>query len=143
MYNTILIPLENSCADQAILQHIRPLAKVHGSRLILIHVADGFVARYQSQLNLQDSEEMNTDRDYLSRQCAELSREGFEVSAMLEQGDPAARIVQIAEEKKCDLIAMSTHGHGIVKDVLLGSVASGVRHRTAIPVLLVRAPHVD
>jgi nucleotide-binding universal stress UspA family protein len=139
MYAKVLVPLENSRADQAIVDHVRQLARMHGSRLLLVHVADGWVARYQNQLDLQDSEEMRGDRDYLDRRRAELAAEGFEVETLLEQGEPARRIVQVAEDRGCDLIAMATHGHGIVKDILLGSVAAGVRHRTRVPVLLVRA----
>ena len=139
MYRTILIPLENSPTDAAILTHIRPLAKLCGARLILAHVADGLVARYQQPLNLADSEEMQKDRDYLERMRGELAAEGFDVATALACGEPAKEILALAEQENCDLIAMSTHGHGFVKDVLLGSVAENVRHRTDIPVLLVRA----
>lgn len=138
MYRTILIPLENSPADEAILTHIRPLARLHGSRLVLVHVADGFVARYQEQLDLQDSQEMRGDREYLERKRHELEGEGFDVTAYLACGEPTQRILELAEREKCDLIAMSTHGHGFIKDLFLGSVAAGVRHRTDIPVLLLR-----
>ena len=139
MYQTILIPLENSWADEAILNHVRPLARLLDSRLILVHVADGVVARNQEQLNLDDSEEIRGDRQYLEDRRAALASEGFEVSARLACGDPAEQIVSVAAEEHCDLIAMSTHGHRLIKDVVLGSVASAVRHRTEIPVLLVRA----
>ena len=143
MYHTILIPLENSWADETILNHIKALARLMGSRLILVHVADGVVARNQEQLNLDESEEMRLDRQYLEERRAALAGEGFEVSARLACGDPADEIVSVAAEEHCDLIAMSTHGHRLIKDVVLGSVASAVRHRTDIPVLLVRAsrPH--
>src|SRR5262245_57707394 len=139
MYRTILIPLENSPTDQAILTHIRPLAKQLGSRLILIHVADGYAARYQESLKLAESEEMREDQQYLDDQRSALSKEGVEVTAHLACGEPATEILKTAEREHCDLIAMSTHGHRIVKDIVLGSVASAVRHRTDIPVLLVRA----
>ncbi|HVZ95110.1 MAG TPA: universal stress protein [Phycisphaerales bacterium] len=139
MYRTILVPLENSAADEAILSHIRSLAKLLGSKLVLIHVADGHVARNQSQLNLEDSEEMRVDRAYLERRTAELSGDGYQVSWKLAAGDPAREITQAAEREGADLIAMSTHGHRLVMDVLLGSVASEVRHRSRVPVLLVRA----
>lgn len=139
VYRVILIPLENSPADEAVLQHIRPVAVLHDSRLILVHVADGYVARYQKQLDLQDSEEMKKDRAYLEMRRSQLEREGFSVVTCLEQGDPVTRIVHVAEQRGCDLIAMSTHGHGMVKDLLLGSVSDGVRHKTLIPVLLVRS----
>lgn len=140
MYKTILVPLENSWADDTILKHIRLLARSMDSRLILMHVADGVVARNQEQLNLDESVEMRGDRRYLEERRAALAGEGFVVSARLACGDPAEQIVSVAAEEHCDLIAMATHGHRLIKDVVLGSVASAVRHRTDIPVLLVRAP---
>ncbi len=140
LYQTILIPLENSPADGTILEHIRALARLCGSRIILVHVADGHVARNQEQLNLEDSEEMRTDRAYLSQRQEDLRRDGFEVSCQLACGDPAEQIIRLAHNEHCDLIAMSTHGHGFIKDALLGSVANEVRHRTDIPVLMVRVP---
>jgi nucleotide-binding universal stress UspA family protein len=140
MYRTILIPLENSPTDETILAHIQPLARLAGARLILVHVADGFAARNQAQLDLEDSEEIRADRAYLDQRRQELTQAGFQVTTLLVCGDPADQILALAEREGCDLIAMSTHGHGFIKDVLLGSVANSVRHRTAIPVLLVRAP---
>ncbi len=139
MYRNIVIPLENTAADEAILSHIRTLAKLTGAKLWLVHVADGHVARNQKQLNLEDSEEMRTDRAYLERRKAELGGEGFGVEIVLRCGDPIKEILALAERVPADLIAMSTHGHGLLMDVLLGSVASGVRHKTDIPVLLVRS----
>jgi len=140
MYRVILIPLENSPVDTVILQHIRPLAKLMSSRLVLIHVADGFAARNQEQLNLEDSEEIVGDRTYLKKRADEMASEGFNVSFRLECGDPADQIIAAAKAEDCDLIAMATHGHRFVKDVLLGSVANSLRHRTNIPVLMVRVP---
>ncbi len=138
IYKSILIPLENSAADDTILTHIRPLAKITAARLMLIHVADGFAARYKNQLNLEDSEEIRLDREYLERRRAELQSDGFTVEAVLACGEPAQEILAAAQREGCDLIAMATHGHRFIKDVLLGSVAENVRHRTSIPVLLVR-----
>jgi nucleotide-binding universal stress UspA family protein len=139
MYKNIVIPLENTQADGAILSHIRPLAKLTGAKLWLVHVADGHVARNQAQLNLADSEEMQSDREYLEKRRGELAGEGFAVEVVLKCGDPTKEILALAERVPADLIAMSTHGHGILMDVLLGSVASGVRHKTDIPVLLLRS----
>ncbi len=140
MYKHILVPLDNSPADEAILKHIRGLARLCGARLTLVHVADGFMARNQERLNLDESDEMREDRAYLERQQAELDGEGFTVNAILACGEPTSHIVSIAEDQQCDLIAMSTHGHRLIADLILGSVANEVRHRTEIPVLLVRAP---
>jgi len=140
MYRTILVALENSPVDATILRHIQPLARLTGGRLILVHVADGFAARNQEQLDLEDSEEIRADRAYLDKCGEELSRAGLEVQTVLACGNPAEQILAIVEREQCDLIAMATHGHRFIKDVLLGSVADAVRHRTDIPVLLVRAP---
>jgi nucleotide-binding universal stress UspA family protein len=139
MYKHILIPLDNSAADQAILSHIRGLARLTGGRLTLLHVADGFMARNQDQLGLDESDEMRADRAYLEARRAELASEGFTVDTILACGEPSEHIIAIAEREACDLIAMSTHGHRLIGDLILGSVASEVRHRTDIPVLLVRA----
>lgn len=139
MYGTILVAVENSDADKTILAHVRQLARMCRSRLILMHVADGFVARTQKSLNLQDSEEILADRAYLDRCRDAMIAEGFEAQTVLGMGDPATELVAKAEELRVDLIAMATHGHGFIADLIRGSVASAVRHKTAIPVLMVRA----
>jgi nucleotide-binding universal stress UspA family protein len=82
---------------------------------------------------------MRQDRDYLEKREQELRSEGLDASAVLTWGDPAERIVEVAESNGCDLIAMGTHGHRLIGDILYGSVATDVRHRSKIPVLLVRA----
>ena len=139
MYKRILVPLENSAYDQAILDHVTELAHACGAAVLLVHVADGWVARTYKQLNLRESEEMQRDRGYLDEVAARLAADGIEVDAVLAGGDPSHEIVQLAEREECDLIAMSTHGHQFVKDVLYGSVANEVRHISKVPVLLVRA----
>ena len=137
MYTHILVPLDNTPADEAILEHIRGLARLSGARITLVHVADGFMARNQQRLG--ESQEMREDREYLERRQSELNGEGLSTSALLLCGDPTKEILGVAKKEKCDLIAMSTHGHRFLSDIILGSVASEVRHRTDIPVLLVRA----
>ena len=140
MYRTILIPLENSPADQTILDHIRPLAQMHGSTLLLMHVADGWVARNYDNLELAESEEMREDRTYLEKRAGELRSEGFTVDYVLAMGEPSDEIVRFCKEHKVDLIAMSTHGHRFISDLLYGSTADKVRHLVDVPVLLLRAP---
>lgn len=138
MYRTILIPLENTRTDEAILSHVRPLAKLTGAAIVLVHVADGFAARHQQALNLADSPEIVADREYLAKRERELSTEGFTVRAVLELGDPATGLLNVAERERADLIAMATHGHGLIGDLIRGSVAEQLRHRTHVPVLMVR-----
>lgn len=142
MYRRILVTLENSPYDEAILEHVARLARFCGASVLLVHVADGFVARTWQQLDLRESEEMHRDRDYLESMAARLEEAGVAADAVLAGGDPPREIVAVAEREGCDLIAMSTHGHRGVADLVHGSVANEVRHRSTIPVLLVRGyPH--
>lgn len=139
MYKKILIPLENSVADKAILQHIKPLAKMMGASLLLMHVANGWVARNYERLNLADSDEIKADRAYLASVTEALKAEGFEVDHVLAMGEPSDEIVKFTRKHKVDLIAMSTHGHRFISDLLYGSTADKVRHLVDVPVLLLKA----
>ena len=138
MYHRILVPLECSAYDDAIVAHVRDLARLCRASVVLIHVADGFAARNQHQLGLRESDEMRQDRAYLEAKCEELEAAGIDAECVLAGGDPSGEIAAAAERERCDLIAMSTHGHRGVQDLLRGSVANDVRHRTAVPVLMVR-----
>ena len=138
MYHHILIPLENTPADETILTHIKPLARMTGAKLLLVHVADGWVARNFNQLQLAESEEMKQDRAYLEGRRAELDAEGFTCAAVLALGEPSDEIIKLAREKDVDLIAMTTHGHRLISDILYGATADKVRHAVDVPVLLLK-----
>ncbi len=138
MYHHILIPLENTPADETILTHIKPLARMTGAKLLLVHVADGWVARNFNQLQLAESEEMKQDRAYLEGRRAELAAEGFTCTAVLALGEPSDEIIKLAQEKDVDLIAMTTHGHRLISDILYGATADKVRHAVDVPVLLLK-----
>ena len=138
MYKTILVPVENRETDQTILKHIRPLARLAHSKLMLVHVADGWVARNYENFKLQESEEMKEDRAYLANLERELRDEGFEVSSILAMGEPSTEIIKLARAEPVELIAMSTHGHRFISDLLYGSTADKVRHNVDIPVLLLK-----
>jgi nucleotide-binding universal stress UspA family protein len=139
MYRRILVAVENSRADRTILAHVGQLAKLTGAELLLVHVADGWAARNFDQLKLRESEEMKADRAYLATLQRDLAAEGFTVETHLALGDPATELVRAAEARSADLIAMSTHGHKGLADVLHGATADRVRHDVKIPVLLLRA----
>jgi nucleotide-binding universal stress UspA family protein len=138
MYKKILVAIENSEADRTILEHVAPLARLTGARLVLVHVADGWAARNYDELNLRESEEMKEDRAYLARTMAELQERGLQVDALLRMGDPAKEICRAADEQAVDLIAMATHGHRGVSDVIHGQTVDHVRHKVRVPVLLLR-----
>jgi manganese transport protein len=139
MYKKILVALENSRADESLLPHIKQLAKQLGSHLLLVHVADGWVARNFNRLDLAESDEMRTDRAYLEQIAAQLRADGLSVTTQLALGDPPAEILKAAETERCDLIAMTSHGHRLIGDIIYGSTIEEVRHRASIPILVVRA----
>jgi nucleotide-binding universal stress UspA family protein len=139
MYKRILVALENSRADDSLVPHITELARRLGSELLLVHVADGFVAQNFDQLKLAESEEMKTDRAYLAAVAEQVGAAGLHVVTELALGDPPTEILKTAKARECDLIAMTSHGHKLIGDIFLGSTIEKVRHNTAIPILVVRA----
>jgi nucleotide-binding universal stress UspA family protein len=139
MYRKILVALENSRADESLLPHVAELAKQFQSHVLLVHVADGWAARHFNQLKLIESEEMRDDREYLERSAAQLRAEGIVVSVYLAMGEPSQEILRTADAEECDLIAMTTHGHRWLQDLMFGSTISAVRHKAEVPILLVKA----
>jgi len=138
MYKRILVAIENSAADKTILAHVTSLARLTGAELLLVHVADGFAARHFDDLKLRESEEMRSDRAYLEGLKDALTAEGLHVEYELAMGDPATELIRAVETRGADLIAMSTHGHRFVSDIVHGTTADKVRHLVKVPVLLLR-----
>lgn len=139
MYKKILVALENSRADESLIPHVTELAKQLKSELLLLHVADGFAARNFNQLKLAESEEIKADRAYLEIVAEKFREQGLTATTQLAMGEPPKEILRAAEKEKCDLIAMASHGHRLIGDLIFGSTIHEVRHNTNIPVLLVRA----
>jgi len=137
MYKTILLTLDCTPTDRAMIEHIKPLAKSAGSRVMLLHVADGWAARTYGRDAV--SPEISEDTAYLEKVRAEFRAEGISTEADLALGDPATEIVKWVKQKGCDLVAMSTHGHRFFADLFFGTTASRVQHNISIPVLLLRA----
>jgi nucleotide-binding universal stress UspA family protein len=137
MYKTILVTLDSTPSDRAIIEHAKQLAKLAQSRVVLLHVADGWAARTYGQDAV--SPEISEDNEYLKKVQAEFQGAGIAAQAELAYGDPAKEIVKWVEQKGCDLVAMSTHGHRFLADLFLGTTASRVQHKIRVPVLLLRA----
>lgn len=137
MYDTILVTVDGTATDRAIIEHVKQLAKLAGSRLVLLHVADGWAARTYGPDAV--SPEIAEDTAYLEHLLSEFEAAGIRAEAELAYGDPAKEIVKWVQQKGCDLIAMSTHGHGFLADVFLGTTATQVQHSVSVPVLLLRA----
>jgi nucleotide-binding universal stress UspA family protein len=138
MYRRILVAIENSDADRTILDHVEQLARVTGGSLLLVHVADGWAARHFNELQLRESEEMKGDRDYLEQLRTALTSRGLTVETRLALGDPATELIKLAHEGGIDLVAMATHGHRGLSDLVHGTTVDRVRHFVRVPVLLLR-----
>lgn len=138
MYRRILVAIEHSDADRAILSHVEELAQLTGAELLLVHVADGWAARNFNQLKLRESEEIQDDRAYLESLRTELQNKGLTVDTRLLMGDPATELVKAVDTEKADLLAMATHGHRFLQDLVKGTTVDRVRHLVTVPVVLVR-----
>lgn len=137
MYKIILVTLDGTSTDRAIIGHVKELAKLARARVVLLHVADGWAARTYGPDAV--SAEITQDTAYLKRIRDEFQAAGITTDAELAYGDPATEIVKWVEQKGCDLVAMSTHGHRFLADIFLGTTASRVQHSISVPVLLLRA----
>jgi nucleotide-binding universal stress UspA family protein len=137
MYKTILITLDTTPTDRAIIEHIKQLAGMMNSSVVLLHVATGVPA----QVHGPDAagKEIEEDRAYLEQVQAEFTAAAIPAKTELAFGDPVKEIVKWVENNHCELIAMSTHGHQFVADLLLGTTANRVQHNVSVPVLLLRA----
>jgi nucleotide-binding universal stress UspA family protein len=137
MYDKILVTLDGTPTDRAIIEHVKQLAKLAGSRLILLHVADGWAARTYGPDAV--SPEITEDTAYLQKIRDEFRAAGIPTDAELAYGEPSREIIKWVQQKGCDLVAMSTHGHRFLADVFLGTTATRVQHNISAPVLLLRA----
>jgi universal stress protein A len=137
MYDRILVTLDGTPSDRAIIEHIKQLARLVHSHVVLLHVADGWAARTYGPDAV--SPEIAEDTAYLERVCTEFQSAGIPAEAKLAYGEPAEEIIKWVKKEGCDLVAMSTHGHRFLADIFLGATATRVRHRIGVPVLLLRA----
>jgi len=137
MYKTILVTLDGSQTDRAIIEHIKPLASMMHSRVVLFHVASGAQAKYYG--SDASGTEVERGNEYLGQIREEMRRAGIEAEAELAFGDPAREIINWVKREGCDLVAMSTHGHHMLADLVLGTTAIRVQHNISVPVLLLRA----
>ncbi len=142
MYRKILVALENGKADVSLLPHVAELAKIVGAELLLVHVADGWAARNFDQLSLAESDEIKADRAFLASTAEVLQAKGLRVQTELAMGNPPQEILKVATAQGCDLIALASHGHKLIGDMIHGSTIEKVRHNTTIPLLVVRAVSV-
>lgn len=137
MYKTILVTVDGTPTDRAIIEHVKQLARLAQSRVVVLHVADGWAARTYGPDAV--SREISDDTAYLQKVREEFQAAGISAVSEMAYGEPANEIIKWVREKGCDLVAMSTHGHRFIADFFLGTTATRVQHNISVPVLLLRA----
>jgi nucleotide-binding universal stress UspA family protein len=136
LYTRILVPLDGSAIDEALLEHVAEIARLTGAEVVLLRVAH-YHTRDTMAHEVEEAEEL------LARAAEELSGKDVKVQTLVGRGEVAGEIVAQAESLHTDLIAMATHGHGLVARTVLGSVAEDVRHHTSVPLLLLKGGHEE
>src|ERR1039458_5434494 len=101
MYKTILVTLDGTPSDQAIIDHVKQLAKLAQSRVVLLHLDAGWAARTYGSDAI--SPEITEDTAYLKRVQAEFQAAGIPADAELAYGDPVTEIVKWVRQKGCSL----------------------------------------
>lgn len=136
--HTILHPTDFSAMSDHAFQLACSLARDHGGRVVVLHVALPPVVGYRGEIGEPSEGECKALEDRLKQIQADDPK--IPITHLLEQGDPAAEILRIAGEIKSDLIVMGTHGQSALRRMLMGSVADQVVRQATCPVLTVKMP---
>ncbi len=147
MWKTILVPHDfSSCANHASAL-ARDVAKIHGARLVLLHVAELPPMLGPTATVVPDEGGAPiTVRDYAVRSAeahledlaARLRVDGVDVTTVASLGNVSSEVADCAEREQVDLIVMGTHGRTGLAHVVLGSVTEKVVRHSKVPVLTVR-----
>ncbi len=143
---SILVPLDFSDVTERVLDVATRLGAGFGSRLRLLHVAapdddTGFVGYEAGPQVVRDqvAHELREEHRALQRLAERVGQRGLEAEALFVQGPTIETILEQADKIDADVIVLGSHGHGVLRRALLGSVSEGVMHRSARPVLVVPA----
>ena len=131
LYKNILVTIDCSKVDDVIIDHIIKLAKIHGSRVNLLHVIHSHTLD-QNQCLSEKSQK------YLDKYKKKFNKEKISVNIIIRGGEPENEIIKEIEDNNYDLIAMATHGHQHFMDFIYGSVSNKLKHKTKIPILLMK-----
>jgi manganese transport protein len=136
-YSSILVPLDHSESDQEALGNALALARMHGSKLVLLHVEEGI----PSQLfgSLSSTAEITEGQEYLRNVVESLREQNVTVEVVVRHGkSPAREIAEAVRDVRPDLLVMASHGHTGFKDLIFGTTINSLRHRVKVPILIVR-----
>jgi nucleotide-binding universal stress UspA family protein len=145
MFEVILVPLDGSKRAETILPYVEDVAMARKSKVILLQVVEpstlmvtpyDMVPYYDTELAERIVQEAKV---YLASRQGELRDKGIQAETAVMQGPVVRTILDVADQKGANLIAMASHGRTGMARVFYGSVAAGVLHSADRPLLLVRA----
>ena len=136
-FQKILFPVDMSDSCTAAAPFVETIAKQFKAEVTLLHVLElppGYMSDWYGYMALVDTEGIRKARakefnGYLTDRFS-----GLEVKHTLLEGDSGPLISSFAQEQGMDLIMMPTHGYGVFRSLLLGSVTAKVLHDAACPV---------
>lgn len=135
--DVIGVALEHDQADAEILNRALSLAQAGRTRLVLLHVVDTPMTRIYGAETAD--RETGADRRYLDHVVRALHGLGFDAKPVLLHGpDRAWELVGHLKKHPVDLLVVGSHGHGLVRDLLLGQTVDKVRHGLNVPMLIAR-----
>ncbi len=141
MYQRILLTLDRSPLAEKALPHAVALAQACHAALELVSVVplSDVQASAEYVVYVDRDQEAAQCEEYLRRVQGRLQGEGLQVDATVRRGDVTEEILRHADERRADLIVMSTHGRSGLGRWVYGSIADRVLRHASVPVLLVRA----
>lgn len=141
----ILHPTDFSACSEHAFRLACSLARDQGARLVVLHVLDRPVIVYSGVAMAPPAPPPVHDRDAVRAQLDKIqaSVPGVAIEHRLEEGDPADAVLQVADDIRCDLIVLGTHGRTGLGRLLMGSVAEKVVRKAKCPVLTVKLPMPD
>lgn len=131
MYKDILVLIDCSPYDDAVIEHVKELAHHFKARLHLYHTVHSHTLDQQRVL-------LSKTKRCLAALKEDLTKEKIAVTCTYTEGEPVDEIIKKLDEREWNLVAMGTHGHKGLADFIFGSVSYAVKHHTAVPVLLVK-----
>jgi nucleotide-binding universal stress UspA family protein len=139
-----LVPLDGSTFAESALEHVRKVAREgEVEKIFLIRVLEPIIIDVKDFIGADRARETEEKleaaaKKYLEKTKAVLRKEGIHAEVkMVVDGEPAAKILEFAQQEKVDLIIMSTHGKSAFFHWIFGSVAHKVLANSPIPILLV------
>ena len=131
IYSKILLTIDCSDADDPIVEHVSALAQQNNAQVVLMHVIHAHTIDQDRALRDKASIAMEN--------ClATMHAKGIEVQSIIKNGEPEKEILREIETGSYDLVAMATHGHTFIGDILFGSVSDSLKHTINIPLLLLK-----